>query len=644
MENDKNSIEQVARNLRQRLLDSRDEMGCWQGRLSSSAISTATAVFTLAMVDGDKYESMIRHGLDWLAENRNPDGGWGDTILSDSNISATLLCWSACAVARQPEFYADVVEDAQTWLKRYAGSLDAGHLAAALNARYGGKDRTFSVPILTMCALAGRLGGVAEAWGWVRPLPFELAALPRCLFRWMRLSVVSYALPALIAMGQVNFHFRRPGNPLARLLRRMTRRRTMRLLGRIQPSNGGFLEAIPLTSFVVMSMAEAGYPGSDVVARGVRFIVESARQDGSWPIDTNLATWITTLSVNAMAEGDGGPELSEQGRADICRCLLEQQYRQVHPYTGAAPGGWSWTSLPGAVPDADDSAGAIIAIYRLGRGDPVVRQAAIAGMNWLFGLQNRDGGIPTFCRGWGRLPFDRSGADLTAHALAGWGLWVNEFDGRVQRRIGRAMERAIAFLEADQRGDGAWLPLWFGNQHANAEANPLYGTARVISNLCLMPDEFVEACSDMLLAGARWIVDARNHSADSADNTDDNNNDGNDWGGWGGWGGDRDVPSSVEETALAVHALCSVMEHEVLAGRLADVEGGIVTTGRIKEGISCGVQWLTNNISCQGDLSPSPIGFYFAKLWYFEQLYPLIFTTAAISKATNHQSSIINHQ
>ena len=43
--------------------------------------------------------------------------------------------------------------------------------------------------------------------------------------------------------------------------------------------------------------------------------------------------------------------------------------------------------------------------------------AARAGLGWLLDLQNHDGGWPTFCRGWGHLPFDRSGTDLTAHAL-----------------------------------------------------------------------------------------------------------------------------------------------------------------------------------------------------------------------------------
>jgi squalene-hopene/tetraprenyl-beta-curcumene cyclase len=31
-------------------------------------------------------------------------------------------------------------------------------------------------------------------------------------------------------------------------------------------------------------------------------------------------------------------------------------------------------------------------------------------------------------------------------------------------------------------------------------------------------------------------------------------------------------------------------------------------------------------------MEPSPIGFYFAKLWYYERLYPRIFTVAALKR------------
>ena len=90
-----------------------------------------------------------------------------------------------------------------------------------------------------MTCTSGALGTGKAAWRLVPQLPFEIAALPQRCFKWLRLPVVSYALPALIAIGQVR-HRRRPTwNPLTRLLRGLARRRTLRVLERIQPPGGG---------------------------------------------------------------------------------------------------------------------------------------------------------------------------------------------------------------------------------------------------------------------------------------------------------------------------------------------------------------------------------------------------------------------
>jgi len=125
--------------------------------------------------------------------------------------------------------------------------------------------------------------------------------VPHAWFQHLRLPVVSYALPALIAIGQVRHHFAPSRNPVARALRGSVRGVTHRLLRAMQPDSGGYLEATPLTSFVVMSLAAMGQTRSAVVEEGVRFLVESMRDDGSWPIDTNLATWVTTLAIGALA-------------------------------------------------------------------------------------------------------------------------------------------------------------------------------------------------------------------------------------------------------------------------------------------------------------------------------------------------------
>src|SRR5262249_43471540 len=137
------------------------------------------------------------------------------------------------------------------------------------------------------------------------------------------------------------------------------------------------------------------------------------------PIDTNLATWVTTLSINAL-----GSDLPAEAIEPLRDWLLGQQYTHIHPYTNADPGGWAWTDLPGGVPDADDTSGAILALLALGAaGDATINEAATRGIGWLLDLQNRDGGWPTFCRGWGALPFDRSGPDLTAHLLRALARW-----------------------------------------------------------------------------------------------------------------------------------------------------------------------------------------------------------------------------
>ena len=79
----------------------------------------------------------------------------------------------------------------------------------------------------------------------------------------------------------------------------------------------------------------------------------------------------------------------------------------------------------------------------------------------------------------------------------------------------------------------------------------------------------------------------------------------------GGWSGAKDGPPSVEETALAIEALAGTAE-------VAAVDRGAV--------------WLVERVESGAWREPSPIGFYFAKLWYSERLYPLIWTVGALGK------------
>lgn len=850
---------------------------------------------------------LIHAGLEWLARTQNPDGGWGDTDRSPSNIATTMLVRAAVHLADLVDWNGLAMEQARStsssgcqpgassssglpsrpfgstddqaslsgssqdrvcqsdsagrWLcqtgsagasggsaqrgqpiscyaqkptQRFARLLERaaryieqqGGLEG-LRRRYG-KDQTFAVPILTMYALAGLVG-----WEEVRALPFEWAILPHRLLGWVRLPVVSYAIPALVAMGQARFFHLPPRNPLLRWLRAVLVEKTLQVLEAKQPASGGFLEAVPLTSFVLMALASTGRARHPVVQRGMDFLLHTFRPEGAWPIDANLATWVTTLSLNALlgpAIGPGGPvvaprepgvalgepgaalgepgvalegpevALGEPGvgpggagakaeasgasfppqkrlggqelfplaaiRREIARAcfpwLLECQHKRIHPFTYSPPGGWGWSDLPGAVPDADDTSGALLAlaaIYRELDGELAadqrrrILQAVALGLRWLLDLQNRDGGWPTFCRGWGALPFDRSATDLTAHALRALAAWktllrqgafseaFSAGQGPVSlREIRRAIRRGLRFLARCQNPDGSWTPLWFGNAYWPGEENPIYGTARVLlayRDLGLGNDPAAQR-------GRAWLLAHQNPD--------------------GGWGGrprgvrlssdqQADLPpedqgnicsispdrqpqpnpspqpanpadwqSSMEETALALEALLTdpmaahilrplvgfpdsgllwqgpdfpaagtiahpadspnadilrPMADSPAAGAVGQPAAGILRTAdgpsertggqpdvgilgpsadpnRLdpnvlffapqgypgdSEGVSMrwalerAFAWLVRAVQEGRHRHPEPIGLYFARLWYYEKMYPIAFALAALGQA-----------
>jgi squalene-hopene/tetraprenyl-beta-curcumene cyclase len=134
------------------------------------------------------------------------------------------------------------------------------------------------------------------------------------------------------------------------------------------------------------------------------------------------------------------------------------------------------------------------------------------------------------------------------------------------------------------------VPLWFGNQHAPDDENPTYGTARVLAAY----RDLKRLESEPAKRAIAWLLKTQN--------TD------------GGWGGVAGVASSIEETALAVDVL---------------LDAGAESQPAVERGLD----WLVGQIEADGLKNPTPIGFYFARLWYFEKLYPIIFSVAALGRA-----------
>ena len=164
------------------------------------------------------------------------------------------------------------------------------------------------------------------------------------------------------------------------------------------------------------------------------------------------------------------------------------------------------------------------------------------------------------------------------------------------KKLNRGISRALRFLEKEQRVDGSWLPLWFGNQMTSDKTNPVYGTARVAVYLQdaiggMSHDNPIHGRIEPMLACAvSFLAGEQNED--------------------GSWGAGRGVQGSMEETALALSALI------------------VTSPDRCKDGFA----WLDHEFQEKG-LPAKPIGLYFASLWYSERMYPMVYYLEALRRA-----------
>jgi squalene-hopene/tetraprenyl-beta-curcumene cyclase len=259
--------------------------------------------------------------------------------------------------------------------------------------------------------------------------------------------------------------------------------------------------------------------------------------------------WDTVLAMNALMEaGVDGEDERLRRAADwlIERQILDVVGDWAVRRPGLRPGGWAFQYRNDHYPDVDDTAVAGVALLRTGLADsdPRVKLAIERAMEWIIGMQSKNGGWGAFDADnthyyLNHIPFADHGAlldpptvDVTARCLS----------FLAQAGLPRehpAIERGLAYLQREQEDDGSWYGRW--------GTNYIYGTW---STLCA-----VNACgeahnSPYIRKAVEWLK--------ARQRTD---------GGWGEGGEtywkerrDHTVASTPSQTSWAVLALMAVGE------------------------------------------------------------------------------------
>jgi squalene-hopene/tetraprenyl-beta-curcumene cyclase len=530
----------------------------WAGELSSSPLATALAIAALHYADAVRFAPQIERGRAWLFDHQRADGGWGDALDDPSNLNSTSIVLGALLLSYDGNS---------------AGRRQALERGMARLRDFGGWE---AVGDPTLCTLSGPSRTLAALAGLMDPrsikrLRPEVILVPRRFRR-----TISTTFPAYLSIARIHSclapHWLNSLPTYGRSLQA-----GLAWLAHAQGPDGSFEASAFLTSVIVTCLTASGMDSLPWLAPALRFILDSQRADGSWPIDKDLETFDTDLCVFAFAAaGEPVP------RGDAVRhWLVARQLDTACFPTGARPGGWAWT-MPAGWPDVDDTSFTLLALHALGESHSSATMRR--GSRWLAQMQNRDGSWSTFVRH-SSMPFDHDCPYVTGHALA-----ALKATGYGDRHA-RLESRALAYLRTAQRDDGSFASLWFRESTA--------GTASAL--------EALVACGEVASIAAAQAQDAL-----MGNQNDD-----------GGWAGLRLQASTAEETAWAIMALACVPENP-----------------RVRTAIQRGVSWLLAHQCSDGTWVPAPIGLYYSAMWYSDSFYAVTLPAVALARVWRHHASV----
>ncbi|MGO4886647.1 squalene--hopene cyclase [Anaerobacillus sp. MEB173] len=243
------------------------------------------------------------------------------------------------------------------------------------------------------------------------------------------------------------------------------------MLDRIEP-DGTFYSYFSSTFLMIFSLLALDHPKNDpIIIRAVNGLKAMACQiNGYTHMQYTTATvWNTSLISYALQGAGVSPTHSVIQKAN--QYLLSRQHNKygdwlIHnPYS--LPGGWGFSDINTINPDVDDTTASLRAIAYLVNKNKVYQQAWDRGINWLFSMQNNDGGWAAFEKNVDKtllnlLPIegaeflltDPSTADLTGRTLEFFGNFTN------MSKNHPSIKKGGNWLMKHQEKNGSWYGRW----------------------------------------------------------------------------------------------------------------------------------------------------------------------------------------
>ena len=420
-----------------------------------------------------------------------PDGGFNIYPQGPSEVSACVNAYFSLKVAGLP------LDDPRLTRLRNRilslGGIQAANSYTKLNLSFFGlypRDCVPSVPPEMM--LLGRFIYEMSSWSRAIVIPLSLiaAANPQCPvpagFTLDEIALPGKSFdfrPAEKFFTFKNFFFTADSilklyekSPLCRLFRPLAKRKCEEwMLERLQYSDG--LAAIyPPMMYSVMAMDVLGYAKDDPRR------VEALRHFDGLMVDDDVkgfyfqpcfsVVWDTGIAAYALAEVSATPA-GVDVQESLSRCadwLITKECRRKGDWAvkrpDLEPSGWYFEFANEFYPDIDDTAMVLIGLDKAKSSNRTSQEAAARrAVNWLLGMQGKDGGWAAFDvdNNWNFLsdvPFadhnamlDPACPDITGRvidALTRYGITPNH----------PAIRRGVEYLIRSQEPDGSWYGRW----------------------------------------------------------------------------------------------------------------------------------------------------------------------------------------